>query len=95
MQKYVRRINVNFVDLVKSFRLNIFLQNLAPMQKRTSPIKFAHLAEKSEKGSISNLSIKVPAGKRAGRLGSHLLGLPRQIATPSAASPSSLVGGGP
>ena len=29
------------------------------MQKRTSPVKFAHLAEKSGKGSISNLSSKV------------------------------------
>ena len=27
--------------------------------EKTSPIKFAHLAEKSEKGSISNLSTKV------------------------------------
>ena len=39
-----------------------FLANLASIQKRTSPIKFAHLAEKSENGSISNLSIKVTAG---------------------------------
>ena len=38
------------------FSTNIFLQNLASIQKRTSPIKFAHLAEKSEKSSISNLS---------------------------------------
>ena len=53
MQKHV-----NLVDLVKSFPTNIFLQNLASIQKRTSPIKFAHLAEKSEKGSISNLSTK-------------------------------------
>ena len=57
MQKHV-----NLVDLVKSFPTNIFLQNLASIQKRTSPIKFAHLAEKSEKGSISNLSTKVRAG---------------------------------
>ena len=35
------------------------MQNLASIQKRTSPIKFAYLAEKSEKGSISNLSTKV------------------------------------
>ena len=56
MQKHVNR-----VDLVKSFPTNIFLQNLASIQKRTSPIKFAHLAEKSEKGSISNLSAKVGA----------------------------------
>ena len=32
---------------------------MASIQKRTSLIKFAHLAEKSEKGSISNLSTKV------------------------------------
>ena len=50
---------MNLVDLVKSFPTNIYLQNLASMQKRTSPIKFAHLAEKSENGSISNLPTKV------------------------------------
>ena len=60
MQKHV-----NLVDLVKSFPTNIFLQNLASIQKRTSPIKFAHLAEKSEKGSISNLSTKVDMHDRA------------------------------
>ena len=53
MQKHV-----NLVDLVKSFPTNIYLQNLASIQKRTSPVKFAHLAEKSGKGSISNLSTK-------------------------------------
>ena len=53
MQKHV-----NLVDLVKSFPTNIFLQNLASIQKRTSPVKFAHLAEKSENGSMSNLSTK-------------------------------------
>ena len=53
MQKHV-----NLVDLVKSFPTNIYLQNLASIQKRTSPVKFAHLAEKSEKGSIPNLSTK-------------------------------------
>ena len=54
MQKHV-----NLVDLVKSFPTNIFLQNLASIQKRTSPMKFAHLAQKSGKGSIPNLSTKV------------------------------------
>ena len=54
MQKHV-----NLVDLVKSFPTNIFLQNLASIQKRTSPLKFAHLAEKSGNGSIPNLSTKV------------------------------------
>ena len=68
MQKHL-----NLVDLVKSFPTNIFLQNLASIQKRTSPVKFAHLAEKSGKGSISNLSTKAaralrgrPRGKPAG-----------------------------
>ena len=57
MQKHV-----NLVDLVKSFPTNIFLQNLASIQQRTSPLKFAHLAEKSGEGSISNLSTKVQEG---------------------------------
>ena len=60
MQKHV-----NLADLVKSFPTNIFLQNLASIQKRTSPVKFAHLAEKSGKGSISNLSTKVLQGGEA------------------------------
>ena len=63
MQKYV-----NLVDLVKSFPTNIYLQNLASIQKRTSPVKFAHLAEKSGKGSISNLSTKAEAGGHLRRL---------------------------
>ena len=58
MQKHVY-----LVDLVKSFPTNIYLQNLASIQKRTSPVKFAHLAEKSGKDSISNLSTKVPAAE--------------------------------
>ena len=61
MQKHV-----NLVDLVKSFPTSIFLQKLASIQQRTSPIKFAHMAEKSDKGSISNLSTKAAA--RAGVL---------------------------
>ena len=65
MQKHV-----NLVDLVKSFPTNIFLQNLASIQKRTSPVKFAHLDEKSEKGSISNLSTKVRAAVGHGLRGS-------------------------
>ena len=62
MQKHVK--HVNLVDLVKSLPTNIYLQNLASIQKRTSPLKFAHLAEKSEQGSISNLSTKVRAARR-------------------------------
>ena len=57
---------VYLVDLVKSFPTNIYLQNLASIQKRTSPVKFAHLAEKSGKGSISNLSTKVLGPLTAG-----------------------------
>ena len=53
MQKHV-----NLVDLAKSFPTNTFLQNLVSIQKRTSPKKFDHLAEKSDEGSISNLSTK-------------------------------------
>ena len=60
MQKHV-----NLVDLVKSFPTHILLQNLASIQKRTSPVKFAHLAEKSANGSISNLSTKVHAANLA------------------------------
>ena len=60
MQKHV-----NLVDLVESFPTNIYLQNLASMQKRTSPVKFAHLAEKSDKGSVPNLSTKA-GGVRSG-----------------------------
>ena len=63
MQKHV-----NLVDLVKSFPTNILLQNLASIQKRTSLVKFANLAEKSENGSISDLSTKcVAASRYAGR----------------------------
>ena len=64
MQTYV-----SIVDLVKSFPTNIFLQNLASIQKRTSPIKLAHLAEKSEKGSISNLSTTSKVLRRRRRRG--------------------------
>ena len=56
MQKHV---NLVYEYLIKSIPTNIFLQNLASIQRRTSPVKFAHLAEKSGKGSISNLSTKV------------------------------------
>ena len=71
MQKHV-----NLVDLVKSFPTHIYLQNLASIQKRTSPVKFAHLAEKSGKGSISNLSTKVdtPPSARQGTMPACILG---------------------
>ena len=69
MQKHV-----HLVDLVKSFPTKIYLQNLASIQKRTSPLKFDHLAEKSEKGSISTLSTKVP-GRAAPRGASRRRGV--------------------
>ena len=55
-------MSVNLVDLVKSFQTSVYLQYLASIQKRTSPVKFDHLAEKSGEGSISNLSTKVRPG---------------------------------
>ena len=66
MQKHV-----NLVDLVKSFPTNILLQNLASIEKRTSPVKFAHLADKSGKGSMSNLSTKLPTMSSAILLRGH------------------------
>ena len=63
MQKHV-----NLVDLVKSFPTNIYLQNLASIQERTSPVKFAHLAEKSVKGSIPNLSTKAGPAYKIGQV---------------------------
>ena len=75
MQKHV-----DLVDLVKSFPTNIFLQNLASIQKSTSPVKFAHLAEKSGKGSISNLSTKASVAPRPAR---RATGHFRQIDLPS------------
>ena len=80
MQKHV-----NLVDLVKSFPTNIFMQNLASIQKRTSLIKFDHLAEKSAEYSISNLSTKVMA---------QLRGVPVQVAKDAAEGLSPREGGG-
>ena len=53
MQKHV-----NLVDLIKSFPTSIYLQKSASIQPRTSPLKFAHLAEESDNGSVSNLSTR-------------------------------------
>ena len=64
MQKHV-----NLVDLVKSFPTNIYLQNLASIQKSTSPVKFAHLVEKSENGSESYLTTKRVTSRRKGPWG--------------------------
>ena len=39
--------------------MRIWLQKSASMQKRTSPLKFGDLAEKSGLNSVSSLSTKV------------------------------------
>jgi len=51
----------NLVDLDKSCKMSIYLQNLVPIQLRTSRLKFDDLAEKSEKASRSNLYTKASA----------------------------------
>ena len=81
MQKHV-----NLVDVIKSFPTNIYLQNLASIQKRTSPVKFAHLAEKSGRGSISNLSTKASAAgeERRAAQDAYRRALDEQIADRSA-----------
>ena len=53
--------NANLVDLEKCCKLRLLSISEVSIQKRTSPLKFAHLAEKSENGSVSNLSTKVHA----------------------------------
>ena len=48
----------NLVDLEKRCKISTWQQNFASIQPRTSPIKFDHLAEKSEKDTVSNLAPK-------------------------------------
>ena len=48
----------NLVDLEKRCKMSIWLQTFASIQPRASPVKFYHLAEKSEKDAVSNLSPK-------------------------------------
>ena len=47
--------------------MRIWVQKSASMQKRTSPLKFGDLAEKSGLNSVSNLSTKPRPPARAGR----------------------------
>ena len=49
----------NLVVLEKCCKMRIWMQKSASMQKRTSPLKFGDLAEKSGLNSVSNLSTKV------------------------------------
>ena len=48
--------------------MRIWVQKSASMQKRTSPLKFGDLAEKSGFNSVSNLSTKAFAARLARRL---------------------------
>ena len=62
--------------------MRIWMQKSASMQKRTSPLKFGHLAGKSEKGSMSNLSTKALAALQERGDGPRALAadrIPRQI----------------
>ena len=92
MQKHV-----TLVDLVKSFPTNIFLLNLASIQKKTSPIKFAYVAEKSEKVSVSNLSTKArtPTTSPPDTPSGGDDNSPTQSPTPDIIVQSSFPGGGP
>ena len=56
----VQRI-ANLVVLEKCCKMRIWVQKSASMQKRTSPLKFGDLAEKSGLNSVSNLSTKLPS----------------------------------
>ena len=49
------------------------------IQPRTSPIKFAHLAEKSEEGSISNFSTKALGLAREEERGARVPGSPQRL----------------
>ena len=46
----------NLVVLEKCCKMRIWMQKSASMQKRTSPLKFGDLAEKSGLNSVSDLS---------------------------------------
>ena len=55
----MRRI-ANLVVLEKCCKMRIWVQKSASMQKRTSPLKFGDLAEKSELNSVSDFFTKAP-----------------------------------
>ena len=63
MQKFV-----NLVDLEKRCKMSICLQRLVPIQPRTSPVKFDHLAENRVKIQyrIFQLSVHERAKERRG-----------------------------
>ena len=49
----------NLVDVGKCCKMSIYLQNVMPIQPRTSLLKFGHLAAKSGEGTVLYLSTKV------------------------------------
>ena len=53
----------NLVVLEKCCKMRIWVQKSASVQKRTSPLKFGDLAEKSGLNSVSNLSTKGAAAR--------------------------------
>ena len=55
--------------------MRIWVQKSASMQKRTSPLKFGDLAEKSGLNSVSNLSIKRLLEGGGGAVHERVLGL--------------------
>ena len=59
-------------------KMRIWVQKSASMQKRTSPLKFGDLAEKSGLNSVSNLSTKVPPSGERAPLHSQLRYQPRK-----------------
>ena len=61
--------NANLVVLEKCCKMRIWVQKSASMQKRTSPLKFGDLAEKSGLNSVSNLSTKRAAEEAVPEVG--------------------------
>ena len=62
----VRRY-VNLVDLEKCYKMSIWLQKSASIQKRTSPLKFDHSRFKMPDFIASSLSTKVGAARSPAR----------------------------
>ena len=50
--------NLVLLDLGKCCKISIYFQKVMPIQPRTSPLKFGHLAAKSEKDTVPYLSSK-------------------------------------
>ena len=59
---------VQCVDLVKSFPTHIFLQNLASIQQRTSPVKFGHSRSGYPVIFCSAFGVMLPLSRRGTKL---------------------------